>query len=193
MGCAHFSCFTRSTVGASGGGGGQPSPAPAASPSFQTKEFVVRVIHVGGRQELYPKPLAASHLMRKHPGMCVARPDVFRNPLLSLLKSDEKLLLGHVYYLLPEKTAQKLKRRHAKKLIPRGSPERKEQWDSSAEISDESILSVRASYMPKATKSPKKLSKRGKKKHFVPPIQRNPSMRGSVWEPSMDSIQELSP
>uniref|UniRef100_A0A7N1A5T4 Uncharacterized protein n=1 Tax=Kalanchoe fedtschenkoi TaxID=63787 RepID=A0A7N1A5T4_KALFE len=77
MGYAYFSCFTRSTNGARGGG--QPSLAAsfAFNKSFLTKEFVVRVINAGGREELYSKALPASHLMRKHPGMFVGRPDVF--------------------------------------------------------------------------------------------------------------------
>ncbi|CAM8883677.1 unnamed protein product [Rhodiola kirilowii] len=195
MGCTHFLCFS-DNGGTIGKRGGQLSPTSLSlDKSFQTREFVVRIIHAGGKEELYPKSLPASYLMRKHPGMCVGRPDVFRNPHQSLLKSDEKLLLGQKYYLLPEKTAQKLKRRHANKLIP----ERKDQSDNkdsgfySAEISDESIVSVRASYISKATKSPKKVSKRGKKKHFVPPIPKTPSIRGSGWEPSIPSVQELSP
>lgn len=192
MGCTHFLCFSQSNII----GDRQPSPTSLSlDKSFQTKEFVVRLIHAGGREELYPKSLTASHLMRKHPGMCIARPGVFRNPHQSLLRSDEKLLLGQKYYLLPEKTAQKLKRRHANKLIQKVSPEEKKDNLNlySAEISDESILSVRESYISRPTKSPKKISKRGKKKQFVPPLQRTPSIRGSGWEPSMNSVQELSP
>lgn len=60
--------------------------------------FTVRIVHYGGREELYLNALLASQLMEKHPGFCVARPEVSKNPRKSLLWPEEKLLPADLMY-----------------------------------------------------------------------------------------------
>ena len=81
--------------------------------SSRSKDFVVKIKHVGGQKELYKHPVLASKLMTKHHGMCVARPDVFKDPHHSVLDREELLLPGHKYILIPFKEVDKLKRKHA--------------------------------------------------------------------------------
>ncbi|KAF2307044.1 hypothetical protein GH714_024496 [Hevea brasiliensis] len=67
--------------------------SPITGHALTVKRFSVRIVHAGGQEELYQHAVPASHLMEKYPGMCVARPEVFRNPQQSLLCPDENLLL----------------------------------------------------------------------------------------------------
>ncbi|KAK3041852.1 hypothetical protein RJ639_000368 [Escallonia herrerae] len=83
--------------------------------NIQLKDITVRVVHAGGREELYHNAIPASQLLKKYPGMCVARPEVFKNPNESILSPEEKLLPGHKYYIIPSTTVQKVKRKHSKK------------------------------------------------------------------------------
>lgn len=85
-----------------------------ASPdlSSQSKDFLVRITHVGGQQELYKHAIPASKLMKKYPGMYVARPEVFKIPHQSVLWQGELLLPGHKYILISSRDVEKLKRKH---------------------------------------------------------------------------------
>ncbi|XP_027348115.1 uncharacterized protein LOC113859579 [Abrus precatorius] len=85
-----------------------------ASPEFssQSKNFVVRITHAGGHQELYRHAVPASTLMTKYPGMCVARPEVFKVPHQSVLWHEDLLLPGHKYILISFRDVEKLKRKH---------------------------------------------------------------------------------
>ncbi|KAL2344394.1 hypothetical protein Fmac_005679 [Flemingia macrophylla] len=84
-----------------------------AVPEFypQSNNFVVRIIHAGGHQELYRHAVPASKLMTKYPGMCVARPEVFRVPHESVLWHGEVLVPGHKYILISFRDVEKLKRK----------------------------------------------------------------------------------
>lgn len=77
----------------------------------QSKDFVVRIIHAGGHQELYRHAVPASKLMTKYPGMCVARPEVFKVPHESVLWQEEILVPGHKYILISFRHVEKLKRK----------------------------------------------------------------------------------
>lgn len=59
--------------------------------------------------ELYQNIISASKVMEMYPGMCVARPEVFKKPHESLLWPEDKLLPGQKYYIIPSSTAKKLK------------------------------------------------------------------------------------
>ncbi|KAJ1396698.1 hypothetical protein SESBI_32370 [Sesbania bispinosa] len=85
-----------------------------ASPDFssQSKDFVVKITHAGGQQELYRHAVPASKLMKKYPGMCVARPEVFKVPHQSVLWREDLLLPGHKYILISFRDVEKLKRKH---------------------------------------------------------------------------------
>ncbi|KAK7386754.1 hypothetical protein VNO78_27090 [Psophocarpus tetragonolobus] len=83
---------------------------------LQSKDFVVRIIHAGGHQELYKHAVPAYKLMTKYPGMCVARPEVFKVPHQSVLWGEEVLVPGHKYILISFRDVEKLK----KKLFEEG-------------------------------------------------------------------------
>lgn len=168
------------------------------------KGLSVRIVHAGGQEELHQHAVAASHLMEKYPGMCVARPEVFRNPQQSLLFPDEKLLPGHKYLIIPHTTAQKLKRKQMQKANVKGYAEGKDEmsdvnitWEAGKDITEESVSSAKEFYTSKGrwsrdSKSSAKRSFRARKP-FVPPLPKPRILRGPGWEPSLTSVQELSP
>ncbi|GMI75034.1 hypothetical protein HRI_001172700 [Hibiscus trionum] len=184
--------------------------APMSVDLSQSRNIYVRIIHAGGKEELYRNAVPVSHLMKKYPGMCIAGPKVFTNPDESLLRPGDRLSAGQKYYIIPSSTAQKLKRKHQKKLeVKRAGEGRKERHDArkSREISgenlEESVYSEKelyvakpskASKVPKARES-KHSERKGRrvKKPFVPPLPKTAMLRESGWEPSLTSIQELSP
>ncbi|KAK6242148.1 hypothetical protein SCA6_007537 [Theobroma cacao] len=176
----------------------------------QSRDISVRIVHAGGREELYQNAVPVSHLMEKYPGMCIARPEVFNNPHESLLWPKDSLLPGQKYYIIPSTTALKLKRKHQEKVKVKGAAEGREDmsdaritWDVSGENLEESVHSAKEFYVTKPSKASKVPKQRqpiyslrtgGRvKKPFVPPLPRTISLRESGWEPSLTSVQELSP
>ncbi|XP_024193170.1 uncharacterized protein LOC112196919 [Rosa chinensis] len=168
--------------------------------STQSKSILVRIVHAGGQEELFPNAIPASLLMDKYPGKCVARPEVFKKPQESLLRPDESLLPGQKYYIIPCTTAQKLKRQQQKKVKAKERAEDEEMIldgkitvDSEGEDTDDSICS--ASDFVSKEKRPKSSRRRGirGRKPFVPPLPKVRSGRGFGWEPSLTSVQEVSP
>lgn len=169
--------------------------------SSQSKSIFVRIVHAGGQVELFPNAVPASLLMEKYPGKCVARPEVFKKPQESLLRPEESLLPGHKYYILPSTTAQKLKRKQQKKV--RGKepaegkvvmiPDGKITAVSEGEDTDDSVCSA-SDFVSKERRS-KSLRRKGirGKKPFVPPLPKVRLGRGLGWEPSLTSVQEVSP
>nr|CAB3497491.1 unnamed protein product [Digitaria exilis] len=76
------------------------------------KESVVRVVLSSGVVEVYPGVVLACTVIRKHPpGLCLALPDVFRNPHGALLRPLEPLFPGQKFLLIPWSTVEKLKQR----------------------------------------------------------------------------------
>ncbi|KAI3467585.1 hypothetical protein Pfo_024248 [Paulownia fortunei] len=169
------------------------------SVSTQLKDIMVRIVHAGGRLEMYRNAIPASKLIQKYPGMCITRPDVFKRPHESLLSADDILLPGHKYFIIRSTTVEKLKHRHSRKgRINAGSDEpmlkSKEIEDVGDFCSEESICSARDFYFSKESRSNFILKKHVKEKRpFVPPIQRPRLWKEVEWEPSLTSIQELSP
>ncbi|WOL15549.1 hypothetical protein Cni_G24330 [Canna indica] len=72
------------------------------------KNSVVRIVLAGGMVELYAGAVSARLVMQRYPGLCLARPDVFKRPRESLVRSRERLLPGHKFYLVPWSTMTKL-------------------------------------------------------------------------------------
>lgn len=178
--------------------------------SLQSKDISVRIVHAGGHEELYQNAVPVSYLMEKYPGMCIACPEVFKNPHESLLWPEDSLLPGQKYYIIPFTTAQKLKRRHQEKVKVKGAAEGREDmsearitWDVSGENLEETIYSAKEFYVNKPSKESKVPKERRPKyslqkavrvkKPFVPPLPRIRMLRESGWEPSLTSVQELSP
>jgi hypothetical protein len=76
------------------------------------KEAVVRVVVRGGVVEVYPGVVLACTVIRNHPpGLCLAHPDVFRNPHGAVVRPLEPLFPGQKFLLLPESTVVRLKQK----------------------------------------------------------------------------------
>ncbi|PUZ36107.1 hypothetical protein GQ55_9G012700 [Panicum hallii var. hallii] len=76
------------------------------------KESVVRVVLSSGVVEVYPGVVLACTVIRKHPpGLCLAHPDVFRNPHGAVLRPLEPLFPGQKFLLIPWSTVVKLKQK----------------------------------------------------------------------------------
>ncbi|GFY91440.1 hypothetical protein Acr_07g0016360 [Actinidia rufa] len=169
--------------------------------SVQLKDITVRVIHADGHEELYRCAVPASKLMEKYPGMCLARPQVFKNPHDSILSAEDKLFPGHKYYIIPSTTVEKLKPKHTKKCKVRESTEDEEPVldgqtvsDASGDFSEDSVCSAKEFSVSRERWSTYLLKKgRRGKKSFASPVQTQKPWRGSDWEPSLTSIQEISP
>ncbi|CAI0390442.1 unnamed protein product [Linum tenue] len=148
--------------------------------------------------------------MEKYPGTRVARPDVFQNPEDSILWPEEILLPGNKYLIISSTTAEKLKhhrRHHHHGRTTRERPELCDNedtiscanitWDEQ-DISEENVCQARDFYASKdrwsrcSERKTKNVRSR-KRQPFVPPLPRSRSFKGSSWEPSLTSVQELSP
>lgn len=168
--------------------------------SLKSKGSFVRIVHRGGIEELYPCGIQAFQLMEKYPGTCVAKPEVFKNPHESLLWPEERLLPGEKYFIIPSSTVKKLQRKLQGKVNGIGPDEGKEEiWgDITMDLGEvnfeETVFSAKEFYAPER-RSPRSLSIKGirKKKPFVPPLPKTRSYKGPGWEPSLTSVQELSP
>lgn len=161
--------------------------------SLKPKDSFVRIVHRGGREELYPCELSALQLMKKYPGTHVATPEIFKNPHESVLWPEQKLFPGQKYFLIPASSVQKLKRKHA------ANADESSEWDdivmNPRNVNfEESVFSAKEFFLPKE-RSPGSLLIKGirKKKPFVPPLPKARSYRVLGWEPSLTSVQELSP
>jgi len=76
------------------------------------KEAVARVVLRGGVVEVYPGVVLACTVIRNHPpGLCLAHPDVFRNPHGAVVRPLEPLFPGQKFLLLPESTVVRLKKK----------------------------------------------------------------------------------
>lgn len=172
----------------------------ALDTTSQSKDISVRIVHAGGREELYQNEVSVSQLMEKYPGMCVARPEVFKKPHESLLWPEENLLPGQKYYMIPTSTAKKLKRKqHGRVRVigPAGGIDMSDAritWDTRRDNMDEPVRSAKEFYDSKERWSGHSKRRSGKaKKPFVPPLPKGRIGHGSGWEPSLNSVQEVSP
>ncbi|GJN22683.1 hypothetical protein PR202_gb10275 [Eleusine coracana subsp. coracana] len=89
----------------------------SSSSSSIGKDSVVRVVLKSGVVEAYPGVVLACTVIQKHPpGLCLAHPDVFRNPHGAVVRPLEPLFPGQKFLLLPESTVI-----HLKQKIPESS------------------------------------------------------------------------
>ncbi|KAK2636549.1 hypothetical protein Ddye_031341 [Dipteronia dyeriana] len=105
--------------------------------------------------------------------------------------------------MIPATTARKLKRNHQKSGV-KGITQRKVDtsdaritWEANEDQSDESVRSAKDFFISKEKWSGisefvKRRGLRGRKP-FVPPLPKVRLCQGLEWEPSLTSIQELSP
>uniref|UniRef100_A0ACD5WVW5 Uncharacterized protein n=1 Tax=Avena sativa TaxID=4498 RepID=A0ACD5WVW5_AVESA len=68
----------------------------------------VKLVFPGGHVELLDRPVLAAEVMAQHPRFCVARPEVFREPVGAVAAPDAMLHLGHKYYVVPKSTVRRL-------------------------------------------------------------------------------------
>ncbi|KAL6909403.1 hypothetical protein ACP4OV_001684 [Aristida adscensionis] len=88
------------------------SSSSSSAAAAARREAVVRVVLKSGVVEVYPGVVLACTVIRKHPpGLCLAHPDVFRNPHGAVVRPLEPLFPGQKFLLLPESTVVKLKQR----------------------------------------------------------------------------------
>lgn len=165
----------------------------------QSENISVRIVHPGGRRERFRNAVLASDVMKKYPGMFIARPEVFKYPHESLLKQEEYLLPGQKYYMVPSSTAKKLKRKHPAKVKAR-------EYTEGKDVLDEKIMNPGGERLVESDccakevnlsreRWAKSLMRKGikGKNPFVPPFPKARSCKRVGWEPSLTSIQELSP
>ncbi|KAF0912503.1 hypothetical protein E2562_014090 [Oryza meyeriana var. granulata] len=98
---------------ASGGGEVRVSTELTISSSpLKSSEPVVRVVLQSGVVEAYAGVVLACTVIRNHPpGLCLAYPDVFRNPHGARVRPLEPLFPGQKFYLLPEDTMTRLQKK----------------------------------------------------------------------------------
>lgn len=171
----------------------------SSSLSLQLKDITVRIVHPGGKVDMYECAISAAQLLKNYPGRHVALPDFFKHPHESLLTADDILLPGQKYLVIPASTVEKLKRRHSHKAKhPTESEEpkldREEVVDVSGDCLEDSICFAKDFYASKERWSGWLWKKRQQeKKRFVPPIPTPKPWRDSKWEPNLNSIEEISP
>lgn len=167
------------------------------SVSRQMKDMMVRIVHAGGRVEMYQTRIPASELIQRYPDFCITTPHIFKRPHESVLTAKDILLPGRKYFLMRCTSVEKLKRRHSARgrasdeLLLSKSGEIEDAGDVSFEESISSAKDFFVSTERRANSAPKKPGK--EKRPFVPPIQRPKLWKERDWEPSLNSIQELSP
>ncbi|XAR65114.1 hypothetical protein NMG60_11009093 [Bertholletia excelsa] len=162
---------------------------------------ITRVIHAGGHKVRHQNEVSACKLMEKYPGMLVARPEVFRRPHESLLSEEEKLLPGNKYCIIPRSTLRKLQERRSVKCRGKNSTKSKELLvdeknitDSFEDWSQDSVRSAKDFYVSNEKWSRSSPSRGQRRKNlFVPPISKPRICKGLAWEPSLTSVQEISP
>ncbi|CAI0463478.1 unnamed protein product [Linum tenue] len=180
--------------------------------SANSNDVSVRIVHPGGKEESFQYALSAQQVMEKYPGTHVARQDVFQNPEDSILWPEENLLPGNKYLIIPSTTAEKLK--HHRKHHRHHGTTTKERlelcdtkdtrsganitWDEQDISEEENVCRARDFYASKdmwsrcSERKTRNVRSR-KRQPFIPPLPRSRSFKGLSWEPSLTSVQELSP
>lgn len=191
------------------GGGVAAAKASSQDLSLQSESIFVKIVHEGGQKELYQHAVPASKLMEKYPGMCIALPEVFKDPHQSVLWPEETLMPGHKYIIISCKAVEKLKSKYPEddsflletKITKDDDGKEKGQEIfeamkslSPSKIQEEAFCSAKDLHVSeeKYTTHPKRKGMRGKKKPFVPPLPKSKSFRSFGWQPSLSPVEELS-
>ncbi|KAH0774162.1 hypothetical protein KY290_011299 [Solanum tuberosum] len=93
---------------------GPPKSASFSVPGrseIRSSAAALKIIHVGGIAEYYYMATPASRILDKYPSFILAKPEVFRKPWDSVVHKDEILIPGQKYYVIPQCTLKKLRRR----------------------------------------------------------------------------------
>ncbi|KAG5569893.1 hypothetical protein H5410_059659 [Solanum commersonii] len=93
---------------------GPPKSASFSVPGrleIRSSSAALKIIHVGGIAEYYYMATPASRILDKYPSFILAKPEVFKKPWDSVVHKDEILIPGQKYYVIPQCTLKKLRRR----------------------------------------------------------------------------------
>lgn len=85
-------------------------PAPTRA-LVEERSSALKIIHAGGKVEYYYMAVPAARIIEKYPSFTLARPDIFRQPWDSVVRPEEILIPGQKYFIVPNPTVRKLKRR----------------------------------------------------------------------------------
>ncbi|KAK1264650.1 hypothetical protein QJS04_geneDACA024278 [Acorus gramineus] len=166
-----------------------------------TKPVAVMIVLAGGMVELYPEVITAAHVMEKYPGLVVTKPEVFKRPHESIVGSEEVLFPGQKFYLVPSTTVAKLRKKVSLKITSL-----KEATKAAVEenCEDVEVCSAKDFYVSKerwqkymrnrgvAIGAETEKKKKIKEKPFTLPIKK-PRIKGLRWQPSLRSVEEISP
>jgi len=175
--------------------------------AVQNKDSVVRIVLASRMVEVYDGAILAYSVMHKYPGLCLARPEVFKRPHESLVGPKEVLLPGQKFYLVPKTTVKKLQQNHPKK--PQALAEAavrgmvSDHQVSDKEEGEEAVCSAKDFYVENEERSQRLVrklvkgsGKQEQKKPFNPPIKTSPRRKKGVldgWKPALTSVEEISP
>ncbi|KAF9602059.1 hypothetical protein IFM89_024826 [Coptis chinensis] len=118
------------------------SISPKAASATELKDegqSALKIIHAGGIVEFYYMAVPAVSIMEKYPSFLLARPEIFRRPWDSLVRPEEILIPGERVYVVPRRTVKKLQRRIRRPIIVDVLTKCSSSWQSSSDISGESI------------------------------------------------------
>ncbi|KAL5798757.1 hypothetical protein ACOSQ2_003577 [Xanthoceras sorbifolium] len=71
---------------------------------------LLKLVHPGRYMEIHKQPITAAEVMEKNPRHCITRPDVFEYPWI-VVKPESTLILGRVYFIVPNRTIYHLLKR----------------------------------------------------------------------------------
>ncbi|OMO55114.1 hypothetical protein CCACVL1_27387 [Corchorus capsularis] len=103
-----FSSHGRSKISA------RPEQEQEQEVNQEMSSSALKIVHAGGVVECYYMAMPAASIMKKYPSLILARPQVFRRPWDSLVRSREILTPGEKIYLVPPRTIKKLRKRITK-------------------------------------------------------------------------------
>ncbi|KAJ0969304.1 hypothetical protein J5N97_022181 [Dioscorea zingiberensis] len=169
--------------------------------SQEQKDSVVRIILAGKMVEMYTGAIAASVVMEKYPGLCLARPSVFKNPHSSVVKPTEKLLPGQKFYMIPRTTMNKLRRKQPmmndeKEVVDKEEDEGEDDDDDDNDGGG-ACSSANEFYVSRERwklKRGREQEMKKEKKPFKPPFKGR-TQEGILggWKPSLPTVKEISP
>lgn len=168
----------------------------------KNKDSVVRIVLASKMVEVYDSAISAHSVLQKYPGLCLARPEVFKMPHESLVGPKEMLLPGQKFYLVPTTTVKKLQQRHSKLIKPSEEEVSVKTINSDKMEAEGTVCSAKEFSISKDIWSQCHVQRFGngskqvqKKKAFNPPINRPMWRKGVLdgWKPTLTSIEEISP
>ncbi|KZV31361.1 hypothetical protein F511_05465 [Dorcoceras hygrometricum] len=114
-----------------------PENPPARA---ERRSRALKIIHVGGVAECYYMAVPAARIIEKYPKFILARPEIFHRPWDSIVGPDEILVPGQRYYVVPQQTVKKLRRRIKKSSVASFIPKSDDDNSYSNSVTRSSIM-----------------------------------------------------